>query len=225
MKHIFILVFVCLIHNATATIPSYSDIVALDAECTPRDTCQGSGSRGRRLLSPRERNCGCDQICTQFNDCCVDSPFSRKEEDGSLKSRTMSCRETELGSFYMKNKCPSDWTDDTMRDLCEKEAPVSDPLRQLPVTDTSSGITYKNSFCAQCDNINQDLNRLNSLIIWNSRIECPNAAAYNSSGNVTEEYVWKISSSLRVKGVGDWSLIIQSTAKYSPIQRNLQVSC
>ena len=206
MKHIFILVLVCLSHDAIAiSFPTYSDIVALEAECSPRDTCQGSGSRGRRLLSPRERNCGCDQVCVDFDDCCIDSPFLRRDDGDSPESRSVTCRDTVLGSFHMRSKCPADWADDTLRDLCEKEAPVSDPLRQLPVTDPSSGITYKNSFCAQCDNVSNDPNRVSDLMLWNTRVECPNAAAYNFSGNLTDEYV--LQNLIFIESERRWGLI------------------
>lgn len=217
MKHIFILVTLCLLFHATSCqFPSYADIVALEAECTPRDTCQGQGSRGRRLLSSRERNCGCDQVCVDFDDCCIDSPFGRLDDDNKIpKSRSVACRETVLGSFFMKSKCPSDWTDNAVRDLCEKEAPVSDPLRQLPVTDPTSGTTYKNSFCAECDTASIDPNRLSNLIMWNSRIDCPNAAGYNHSGNLTEEFVFE--NLIFIESERKWGLIFDHP-EYCEIQ-------
>ena len=42
-----------------------------------------------------------------------------------------------------------------------------DPLARMPVTSTSTGITFTNYYCAVCNNAGRD------VVFWKPRLECP----------------------------------------------------
>lgn len=169
----------------------YNLIVSLGADCHPRDTCKGSsnGGRSRLLPSHREHNCFCDQICSIYDDCCIDSPFKGKfkKDDQSSNSQKLAwtCTETGIGSFYFKSTCPSnvDYISEQSRANCEADAPESDPMRSIPVT--SGSFTYKNAFCAQCNGIPS-----HEWSYWNTRLLIVNSTNDNeatTSSNETEK--------------------------------------
>ncbi len=52
--------------------------------------------------------------------------------------------------YAVWNKCAQNWTEESVRQKCREEDP-SDFLRNLPVFDKDSLVTYKNVFCARCN--------------------------------------------------------------------------
>ena len=105
--------------------------------------------------------CQCDPDCAQFNDCCVDylEVCDTNNDTSTLQPDVFSCisldqNDPGLGSFLLASQCPRDWTDETLRALCERQPPFgrshnARSALQWPVFDVR-GNNYKNVFCAIC---------------------------------------------------------------------------
>ena len=74
-----------------------------------------------------------------------------------------------------------------LKAACERPpgASASDPFGSTHVTNMGSGITYRNYYCAVC---NED--SAADLRFWQPRLECPTLTGYNSRfKNLTAEFI------------------------------------
>ena len=67
----------------------------------------------------------------------------------ALKNEVIRAKYT---GYAVWNKCPQSWRDGSVRQKCQDED-QSDLLRNLPVFDKDSFVTYKNVFCARCNGV------------------------------------------------------------------------
>ncbi|PRD25818.1 UNVERIFIED_CONTAM: hypothetical protein NCL1_39823 [Trichonephila clavipes] len=139
---------------------SYNDIVQMGAQCDPFDNCRQR--RQRDQLSTY--NCNCDESCVQFDTCCIDSPY--RSVVPVAPTTDMKCRRTyKYGGpvVYMIDTCKN--RNLPKEALCESGDPeqMKDPFLLVPVTSLKTGKTYKNHFCAVC---NEDTNA-QQLVPWN----------------------------------------------------------
>ena len=77
-------------------------------------------------------------------------------------------------SFAAWNTCPKNWTERSVRHKCQHED-QSELLKNLPVFDMDSHVTYKNIFCARC-------NGAVNAAYWSLTFVCPtwfNTTAFN----------------------------------------------
>ena len=116
-----------------------------------------------------EPSCWCDEICSVYDDCCFDvtNISSSVEEQIYTEYMHLFLKPRDQGdAYYMIDKCPFNWTADE-----EYEASVGNNCTTLttlpPVSDSTTGITYRNEYCAICHNINTT-----SLLIWQTRLRC-----------------------------------------------------
>lgn len=65
----------------------------------------------------------------------------------ALKNEEIQAKYT---GYAVRNTCPQNWTERSVRQKCQDED-YSDLLRNLPVFDEDSLLTYKNVFCARCN--------------------------------------------------------------------------
>ena len=75
--------------------------------------------------------------------------------------------------------CPQNWTERSVRQKCQHED-ENDLLRNLPVFDMDSHVTYKNIFCARC-------NGAVNTAYWSLAFDCPawfNTTAFNFSSGI-----------------------------------------
>ncbi|GFR26464.1 uncharacterized protein TNCT_363031 [Trichonephila clavata] len=140
---------------------SLNHLKEMGAHCEYLDTCDIFFRDSDELSS---YTCDCKRICAEYNTCCVDSEFRNdtliptpktKDECLSVYGRT------DL-SAYMIDKCKN--KDIPSESLCESSADENnDPFLLIPVTSSVTGKTYKNYFCAVCnENTNED-----QLVFWN----------------------------------------------------------
>ncbi|CAL8101736.1 unnamed protein product [Orchesella dallaii] len=152
---------------------TYGDIEKANRTCPPKDTCAPSRSdrNGALMNDWKKRNCFCDQQCIVYDDCCVDSSYRRDPNVTYKKSDNFQCvKLRQFGSLYMKTHCPANWKDEMIRTGCEEDKATSfDPVSSLPVTNMRSGFTFKNYYCAVCNN--QTFN--DRMELWQARLECP----------------------------------------------------
>ncbi|GFY46326.1 uncharacterized protein TNIN_316981 [Trichonephila inaurata madagascariensis] len=140
---------------------SLDDLKEMGAHCEYLDSCDVFFRDSDELGS---YTCDCKRICVEYNTCCVDSEFrnatlipSPRTEDECLPVYGR----TDL-SAYMIDKCKN--KDIPSESLCESSAEENnDPFLMIPVTSTVTGKTYKNYFCAVCnENTHED-----QLVFWN----------------------------------------------------------
>ncbi|KAL9971183.1 hypothetical protein ACROYT_G023676 [Oculina patagonica] len=136
--------------NENANFSKYSCTYRCGAE-------QRNASVGLSSDLPR---CYCDDLCDDFGDCCFDfDALCRKRiclQAGALRLNA-TCFALKNGKlrpeytgYAVWNKCPQKWTEESVRQKCQEED-QSGFLRNLPVFDKESLVTYKNVFCAKCN--------------------------------------------------------------------------
>ncbi|XP_071107432.1 uncharacterized protein [Haliotis cracherodii] len=110
--------------------------------------------------------CFCDDLCTFFDDCCVDADKSfQKKINRSLHDYincTYDCK-VSARKFYAVVDCPRDYGSQYIADLCSVTN-TTDLFLQIPAMGRESGLMYKNVFCAQCHAEESDL--------WQPRVKC-----------------------------------------------------
>ena len=118
-----------------------------------------------------KRNCLCDDLCTQFGDCCPDSKRFEPNQQRLAKTRFSCLHLMQYNFNWIVNKCPKDWNVPIVTLACETE-PAEwqvhlDPINHMPVTSQVSGITYRNLNCAIChQDVTHGNSQSSSLRFW-----------------------------------------------------------
>lgn len=146
----------------------YSDLETMSVNCPTRDHCDGYSSN----LTYEDRSCECDNLCMTYKDCCIDAPARLSSAKRSSQSSRQSARtpqptgqtrekclhygeKDEHTGVYAVSKCSSSWTGPRqVRERCLGHVGLSDPLKAIPVTDTTQSVTYRNLYCAECNKAN-----------------------------------------------------------------------
>lgn len=132
------------IHNL-----DYTDLEALGVSCPNRDKCQGYMNN----LSYTERSCECDFACNTYNDCCIDALRRRSSNINGMKCIHYGINNN-TGVYAISN-CSSSWSGPIqLRQKCEGPDDFRDPLNAAPVVSVPQGVTYRNRYCAECNNAN-----------------------------------------------------------------------
>ncbi|GBN11627.1 hypothetical protein AVEN_111511-1 [Araneus ventricosus] len=121
-----------------------AELTALSTSCSP--TCQ------EKIPYNRYRSgCDCDSSCSIYGTCCVDSEFRIHNNSLEFKSnlKCLSVYNSPGFEIFMVDSCKND---ETFENLCLSNPDKSnDPFLMIPVTSNVTGITYKNYFCAVCN--------------------------------------------------------------------------
>lgn len=137
-----------------------------DIACERRSKCGDYSA----TLPFHARNCFCDASCRAYGDCCQDYTSIRVPSppppppgqgttipvaggpDPALKG-TVSCRRNEdvdrTHEIYVVDHCPRSYQQDAVRRNCENER-APEVFNRLPVTGRTSGVLYRNVYCAVC---------------------------------------------------------------------------
>ena len=153
-----------------------SSLLVLGEPCS---TCGQSSE----LKDPNTLICQCDDFCGFYGDCCPDAelptqtPVIRESLETALsyiecKSRYVSLLDIAVGdSYYMVSSCPANWTTDESFALSiERNCSFSESAEFVefpPVSDPSTGITYRNEFCAICHSVDTA-----QALVWPTRLRC-----------------------------------------------------
>ena len=138
-------------------------VSARGAESAACSSCTSSSHCSPELSSAEQ--CRCDANCAAYGDCCSDRPQCG-DADAPLDGLEFECRPTEniflprydpqaLGvSYWMVSACPGGWLadNDARRREVERNCTSNAPLLP-PVSDRSTGVVYKNEYCAVCNNV------------------------------------------------------------------------
>lgn len=87
--------------------------------------------------------------------------------------------------FIMVTKCPTSWSRSDVRSYCQDDSDAN-LIRLLPV-ETSSGVIFKNSFCAFCHNVD-----LKGLTVWKLVTEKPEGNVSNLFEVQTSRSPWSV---------------------------------
>ena len=138
--------------------------------------------------------CTKSQHCKLFGDCCADTKFSKNNLTQEFTFDCVSNKEglesngfsNLLKDYYMIGHCPPSTEEEldpasSPKTLCESD----DPPRP-PVTDNTTGIVYKNEYCALCNGVSGA-----HLVRWPSewRCEVQFQANYTSAISLTLETI------------------------------------
>ena len=142
--------------------------------CPERDSCNfGRSSRGSLEMDWRQRNCFCDADCAVYGDCCIDArafdPAEQRDHFERFDCRTL----RQYGSIYMRSECAEGWKLPNIAAACKGSNSKGDPLARMPVTSTTTGITFTNYYCAVCNQAGRD------VVFWKPRLECPTLQVEN----------------------------------------------
>lgn len=109
-----------------------------------------------------QRLCGCSPSCTVVDNCCYDSEFVEAAiESSSQNFKRHSCyseihQKWNLSSpSRLINRCPQNWTNDAVRDLCEKPA-GNDISSYVPCYSPDTRLSYKNIHCLHCNGLSEN---------------------------------------------------------------------
>ena len=159
------------VHLVSASV----DGAAFGVNCTLRASCSLSPD-----MMSYHMNCGCDDVCTIFGDCCEDyigHPTSYIEVLPNSVKNKLKC---ELNMYierrypvYVMKQCVDNFPDKDVQGKCENnqdQTPqtMEDMFDYIPVSGVDTGILYKNSFCALCNNDK-------SFEFWNLNISSNNS--------------------------------------------------
>ncbi|KAK3103344.1 hypothetical protein FSP39_018624 [Pinctada imbricata] len=154
------------------------DFFCLPPNVTHRFSIQPELNHTYRNLCPE---CKCDSACVSRGDCCPDVFFKLPELECVNRTiiKAVSDLKYERNAMYlMVNQCPPG-TKKELMDLCEGQHSTEFILLNLPVYDINSNISYRNSFCAECNNVTNHSS-------WNLDIHCNQFADFNFLSSVKE---------------------------------------
>ncbi|CAF0796428.1 unnamed protein product [Adineta ricciae] len=205
-------------------------------QCSIRDSCSNS-----TLISPsiykteqfiQSRNCFCDSYCKQYNDCCQQSFTTSPKnfyECTDFLSPTSNDKPLTFQpiSVWMRTRClriyhgtPADLNCRNHHDQTFQ----TNPSLFIPVTSVESNITYRNYFCAYCNNeldthiqywryiaiCREDLNISSHEVILNKN-EDVNYYLNNLTGNCTKSVDYP-----QISGLDRPSVFIRACKKVLP---------
>ncbi|GBN50397.1 hypothetical protein AVEN_90683-1 [Araneus ventricosus] len=148
-------------------MPAASTALILAIICLCLDTAPGEY---RKLIpkcsnscltsgNTQPTNCFCDSKCALiYNDCCLDAPY-RTFRVNTQRNHNINCVfvHGENRHFWMVDTCKDSWVGhEHVREKCNETGVVrgdsSDIIGSVPVTNPREGITFKNYYCAMCNN-------------------------------------------------------------------------
>ncbi|GFT10585.1 uncharacterized protein NPIL_7721 [Nephila pilipes] len=153
----------------------YNELQILGGSCYPRDTCCALNETIEDDLWG-DRTCECGDHCIRHKTCCIDSKYAGMEYFGIGHSEEM-CQKVQTTKImvFMVSTCSVKWQESSLNEKCiNTQIGLDDPLLVVPVTSLISRTTYKNFFCAWC---NDDAD---STILWDLELKLPPGAGSSS---------------------------------------------
>ena len=156
----------------------------MELSCSDRDSCRGVlvDHRGmNRSQAIKDRNCFCDRACFQYDDCCEDLKVNRTVSTLRPSSQATCVDymypfrvrsepyEPTVMPVWMINSCLSNYQYTPLAKNCsnDDETFFTHPPSYIPMTSRRTNFTYRNIYCAQCNN-----EKIEALINWSFQIVC-----------------------------------------------------
>ena len=126
--------------------------------------------------------CHCDDLCSLYGDCCHDAQKVNSTSNSSSNLYNMlSCIQTSFpdsrsvprpvysyDAYFMVATCPQQWVSShPNKQMAQQILHCCTNSSLSPVTDLTTNFTFRNIYCAECNNINQS-----QLVQWNANYIC-----------------------------------------------------
>ncbi|CAF3422063.1 unnamed protein product [Rotaria socialis] len=146
-------------------------------QCVLRDTCKNSSFISPSIYNQdsfiQSRNCFCDSACQQYGDCCEDTKVSTNKYECvdyllPIMSNTMPSSNRLF--VWMRTECLPIYIGSQVDRQCRNlnnQTFNHNPILFIPVTSLQTNITYRNYYCAYCNN---DAN--NNIKFWEYKPWC-----------------------------------------------------
>ncbi|KAH6921836.1 hypothetical protein HPB50_005381 [Hyalomma asiaticum] len=97
--------------------------------------------------------CSCAHNCVVYGDCCWDVTLPTTPGAQMAKASCVEVRVSPAKKIHvsMVTGCLTTWPKDSVRSACERPESYGDTFHIIPATG-ATGITYRNGFCALCNN-------------------------------------------------------------------------
>ena len=134
--------------------------------------------------------CYCDPSCLLYGDCCHDASVPTMNSSTDMR---FSCINSGLDTYWMIASCSRSWITEQLADgvanvneivsLCEDPTATRASYRIVPppVTDGSTGLVYRNEFCARCNGLQLQSNGIR----WRIQLTCENSTTLSSETVLT----------------------------------------
>ena len=135
--------------------------ISINEQCFIRDTCTNSTSMSPSIYNDeyfiQSRNCFCDSVCEEYGDCCYYHSQSKKYECVDFLLPTISDEDIPSSRLFvwMRTECLSIYVGSKVDTQCRNlnnELFNANPILFIPVTSSQTNITYRNYYCAYCNN-------------------------------------------------------------------------
>ena len=167
-SQVLLLVILCLLTNFSH---SSNFTVTYNFESGPVEGCPYSSCSFQDTI-----HCYCDHSCLLYGDCCHDANITTKI---AVQDQKFSCVKSGDASYWMITSCSHSWFTEQLADgavnvdeivsLCEDSnvTRASYKIVPPPITDESTGLVYRNEFCARCNGLEQS-----NQISWSIQLDC-----------------------------------------------------
>ena len=130
--------------------------------------------------------CYCDHSCLLYGDCCHDANVTTEI---AAQDQQFSCVQSGAATYWMITSCSHSWITDQLADgvanvndiasLCEDSTitRASYKIVPPPVTDGSTGLVYRNEFCARCNGLQQS-----NEVPWSIQLDCQDIIIISLNG-------------------------------------------
>ena len=164
-----------------------SFILATDDQCSIRESCSNASSTKSPLIDDDElfiqsRNCFCDSVCQQYGDCCDRLNSSNTDEYQCVDFLLPTINNKTIPfyrlSVWMRTECLPIYHGSQVESFCRNshnEIFNNNPILFIPVTSAQTNITYRNFYCAYCNN-----DMKNNLQFWEYKPFCYGDGSENS---------------------------------------------
>ncbi len=160
----------------------FNHVHAIELSCMERDRCNETLIDHRSMNDSgliKEKNCFCDKACFQYDDCCEDIKHYQIKQ--SIKATCIDYMypfrirsefyQPTVMPIWMVTTCLTNYEYTPLEKNCthplENDFFLSNPPAYIPMTSRRTNITYRNIYCAQCNN-----EKIDSLIQWSFQIVC-----------------------------------------------------
>ena len=160
-------------------ISKYSLTLNNNEQCLIHDICTNSSIRSPSIYNNerfiQSRNCFCDSVCEQYGDCCYPVNNLVLTNDYECVDYLLPTISTKTLPFkrlfvWMRTKCLSLYVGSKIDQRCRNlnhESFDQNPIVFIPVTSLQTNITYRNYYCAYCNN---DANE--NIVFWQYKPFC-----------------------------------------------------
>ena len=186
----------------------------------------------------RHRICYCDDQCSLYKDCCVDAestPLPSYRTQSHIYN-LLSCHRSNFESnvtinkgYLMVSRCPLEWRTTQQNNHNAKQIAMhcSNASLFLPVTNPDTNLTFRNIYCALCNNISH-----NQVVLWKPQYVCDRGTSELAalSSNYTQAVVMGQCTLMNIQPVNGRSCVIHESScppgnRSDPVYNKLVKNC